>query len=143
MRSLTLSVSLTLPTFLLLPLIASSYPVEPTQPACGSCLIPSEIIPIATRWLKVFATGGLADLPNAATENVQYWNEEFTYPDCPTPYANNRSELWNVINGSAQNWTACTDITFEIVSTWSSCDRIAVRWRENGYASKDAGKSDA
>lgn len=116
---------------LLFALDSSCTPVKPHAPPCGSCLTSHEILPIATRWLNVFSTGGRHDLPNAATENVQFWNEEFTYPGCPTPYAANRSQLWDIIGETAQSWTTCTDIRFEVVSAWSSCDRIAVRWREH------------
>lgn len=28
-----------------------------------------------------------------------------------------------------------TNINFEIVSAWASCDRIAVRWRQNAFVS--------
>ena len=120
---------------LLFALFSSCHPVEPTPPPCGSCLTSSEILPVATRWLDVFSTGGRYDLPNAATEDVQYWNEEFTYPGCPTPFAANRSQLWDIIGETAHSWTTCTNISFEVVSAWSSCDRIAVRWREHAVVS--------
>lgn len=124
--------------FPLLPLLITGTPitpVEPTEPPCGSCLAASEIMPIAQRWLDVFSTDGLDGLDNTVTENVQYWNEEFTYPGSPTPYAGSRSELGDRIDESAKEWTACTDITFEIVSAWADCDRIAVRWRQRAVVS--------
>lgn len=125
-----LLISLVLP--LLFPLLARPHPV---QPPCGGCLTSSEVIPISTRWLRVFSTGGLSGLKKAATENVQYWNEEFTYPGCPTPYAANRSQLYDIIASTAESWTVSTNINFEIVSAWASCDRIAVRWRQNAFVS--------
>jgi len=33
---------------------------------------------ISKRWLDLFSTGGLSGLNDAAAENIQYWNEEFT-----------------------------------------------------------------
>lgn len=119
---------------ILFPLLATSKPVQP-QPPCGGCLTSSEILPISTRWLNVFSSGGLSGLDKAATQNVQYWNEEFTYPGCPTPYAADRSQLQDVVGNAAKSWTACTNISFEIVSAWSSCDRIAVRWRQKASVS--------
>jgi hypothetical protein len=120
---------------LLLPLLTTASPIQPTQPPGGTCLLPSEILPISTKWLSAFSTGGLENLSGATTENVQYWNEEFTYPGCPIPYAANRAQLYDIIAGTARDWKATTDIRFEIVSVWSGCDRIALRWRERGVVS--------
>lgn len=130
--------SLLLPTFIL----ATPTPTrrgrpEPYEPPCNSCLNPNEIYPIASRWLNVFATDGLAGLDMATTEDVQYWNEEFTYPGSPEPYANNRTQLAERIGYSAGTWTACEKISFEIVSAWNSCDRIAVRWKQHAVVSGD------
>lgn len=38
---------------------------------CGSCIQDHEVQGIASRWLNSFATGGLGNLPNAATKNVR------------------------------------------------------------------------
>jgi hypothetical protein len=133
MHLISASIALSFPSMLsLLPQLTASQPI---QPPCGGCLTPTEILPVATRWLNAFATDGLEGLESAATENVQYWNEEFTYPGSPTPHAANRSELEDIIRSNAESWTACTKITFEVVSAWSSCDRIAVRWRQNAVVS--------
>ena len=104
------------------------------EPPCGPCLVSSEILPISNRWLSSFSTDGLWELQYAVTDDIQYWNEEFTYPESPNPYANGYTELEEIIEKSAMEWTATTNITFEISSAWNSCDRIALRWRQNCVA---------
>lgn len=56
-----------------------------------------------------------------------------------TPYVHNYTEVHEVIGASAYGGIGVTNVTYDVVFTFHTCDRIALRWQQNQYATDRVG----
>ena len=54
-------------------------------------------------------------------------------------YVHNRTELYNTISEGPYGGNGVTNVTYDVVFTFHTCDRIALRWQQNEYTTADIG----
>ena len=54
-------------------------------------------------------------------------------------YIHNRVELRKNINLGPYGGSGVTDVTYDVISTFHTCDRIALRWQQSEYTTTDIG----
>ena len=54
-------------------------------------------------------------------------------------YVHNRTELYNTISAGPYGGSGVTNVTYDVVFTFHTCDRIALRWQQNEYTTADIG----
>lgn len=103
-----------------------------------ACITNSTVEGIAQRWLNAFATGGLSTLSDAVTENIHIYDEG-AQNGSTIPYIQNYTQLYHTISSSAYGGGGVTNVTYDVIFTFHTCDRIALRWQENAYTTDDVG----
>ena len=53
-------------------------------------------------------------------------------------YVHNRTELYNTISAGPYGGSGVTNVTYDVVFTFHTCDRIALRWQQNEYTTADS-----
>ena len=54
-------------------------------------------------------------------------------------YIHNRTELYNTISAGPYGGSGVTNVTYDVVFTFHTCDRIALRWQQNEYTTANIG----
>ena len=54
-------------------------------------------------------------------------------------YVHNRTELYTTICEGPYGGNGVTNVTYDVVFTFHTCDRIALRWQQNEYTTADVG----
>ena len=54
-------------------------------------------------------------------------------------YVHNRTELYNTISAGPYGGSGVTNVTYDVIFTFHTCDRIALRWQQNEYTTADIG----
>ena len=54
-------------------------------------------------------------------------------------YVHNRTELYSTISAGPYGGSGVTNVTYDVVFTFHTCDRIALRWQQNEYTTADIG----
>lgn len=106
--------------------------------ASWTCIQDNEVEGIAQRWLNAFATGGLHTLNSAVTENIMIYDEGANN-GTTSAYVHNRTELYDTISAGPYGGSGVTNVTYDVVFTFHTCDRIALRWQQNEYTTADIG----
>jgi len=142
------------------------HPTPISAWTCGSCIADYEVGGIASRWLNAFATGGLPGLDKAVTQDVLILSlevssqhqslrrlkalrsnsinqihiyDEGAQNGSTIPYIQNYHQLVESISASAYGGGGVTNVTYDVVFTFHTCDRIALRWQENAYTTANVG----
>ncbi|KAL9071085.1 MAG: hypothetical protein Q9161_004424 [Pseudevernia consocians] len=126
--------------FCFLPILTSAHPSPPSTEGSprGGCIHDNEVEGIAQRWLNAFATGGLHTLDSAVTENIMIYDEGANN-GTTSAYVHNRTELYNTISEGPYGGNGVTNVTYDVVFTFHTCNRIALRWQQNEYTTSDIG----
>ncbi|CAF9903849.1 MAG: hypothetical protein ALECFALPRED_003009 [Alectoria fallacina] len=118
--------------------LAHPSPSSTEGSPCGTCIQDNEVEGIAQRWLNAFATGGLHTLDSAVTENIMIYDEGANN-GTTSAYVHNRTELYNTISEGPYGGNGVTNVTYDVVFTFHTCDRIALRWQQNEYTTANIG----
>ncbi|KAL6713521.1 hypothetical protein ACLMJK_008986 [Lecanora helva] len=103
-----------------------------------SCIADNEVEGIAQRWLDAFATGGLKGLPDAVTSDIHIYDEG-VQNGSTIPYIQNYTQLQESISASAYGGGGVTNVTYDVLFTFHTCHRIALRWQETAITTNDIG----
>ncbi|KAG8531306.1 uncharacterized protein KY384_002934 [Bacidia gigantensis] len=95
-----------------------------------TCIQDSEVQGISSRWLNSFATGGIDGLANAVTDDIHIYDEGATNGSLAA-YVTNYQELHDTITLGPYGGNGVQDVTYDVVFTFHTCDRIALRWQQN------------
>ncbi|KAL9044291.1 MAG: hypothetical protein Q9214_002559 [Letrouitia sp. 1 TL-2023] len=104
---------------------------------CGSCIGDSEVRTISQKWLDSFSTGG-PPVRDAATRDILIYDEGATNGSTK-PEVTNIKQLEDIISASAYGGGGVTNVTYSIVFTFHTCDRIALRWQEKAITTDNVG----
>ena len=123
-----------------------------------TCIANDEVQGIAQRWLNAFATGGIGGLPEAVTHDVCvqiqenigcssnakravqiHIYDEGAQNGSTIPYVQNYNELYKSISASAYGGGGVTNVTYEVLFTFHTCHRIALRWQESAITTAHVG----
>lgn len=121
-----------------------------TLTTARKCIRANETEAIAQRWLNIFASGGSGGLADAVTNEVYKLPsqdllssssadlaEQITIYDegatngSTAAYVQNATQLGTTINASSYGGGGVTNVTYDVVFTFHTCDRIALRWQQN------------
>lgn len=115
-----------------------------------ACIRAKEVEGIAQRWLNIFSSGGSGGLADAVTGDVCKLSSQVflcsnradiakqitIYDEGATngstaAYVQGATQLGTTINASSYGGGGVMNVTYDVVFTFHTCDRIALRWQQN------------
>lgn len=106
-----------------MPLPQAAFPASPTQ------------------LLKMYGNSPSRVETIASTDNVSQIHiyDEGAQNGSTIPYIQNYKQLNESISASVYGGGGVTNVTYDVVFTFHTCDRIALRWQENAVTTADVG----